>query len=197
VRLSQSTTENVKLALDAGAYGVIAPMMNTREEVERFIGWAKFPPAGQRSFGSAYAGLAFDLSMAEYLRRANSQTLAMIQVESQAALGNLDAMFSVPGVDLAFVGPVDLSISLGLDPLPENPHPIFQEALREIQRAAQARHLPLGIYCSNGKAAAERIRQGFLLVNVTSDVNLLQRGAQAELDISQLMLPPDLIAGAG
>jgi 4-hydroxy-2-oxoheptanedioate aldolase len=185
VRLSQSTTENVKLALDAGAYGVIAPMMNTKEEVERFISWARFPPAGQRSFGSAYAGLAFDQSMPEYLRQANEQTLAMIQIESQAALGNLEAMFSVAGVDLVFIGPVDLSISLGLDPLPENPHPIFLEAVAEIQRAARAHHLPLGIYCSNGKAAAERIKQGFLLVNVASDTGLLQHGLVAELEASK------------
>jgi len=189
VRLSQASTENIKQALDAGAYGVIAPMINTPDEAERLVAWSKFPPAGQRSFGSAYAGLAFDLSMADYLRQANNQTLAIIQVESQAALGNLDAMFAVPGVDLAFVGPVDLSISLGLDPLPENPHPIFLEALREIQHAAQAHHLPLGIYCSNGKAAAERIRQGFLLVNVATDVGVLQRGVLAELEASQWPLP--------
>ena len=189
VRIAQSTTENIKFALDAGAYGVIAPMMNTCEDVEHFVAWSKFPPAGQRSFGSAFAGLTFGLTMPDYLRQANEQTLAIIQVESQAALGNLDAMFGVPGVDLVFVGPVDLSISLGLDPLPENPHPIFLEALSEIQRVAQAHHLPLGIYCSNGKAAAERIRQGFLLVNVASDVNLLQRGLLVELEASQCPPP--------
>src|SRR5512140_1342074 len=185
VRLSQSSNENIKYALDAGAYGVIAPMMNTREEVERFIAWAKFPPAGQRSYGSPYAGMAFDLAQEEYLRQANEQTLAMIQVESQAALGNLEAMFSVPGVDLVFVGPVDLSISLGLDPVAENPHPVFREAIEEILGAAKAHHLPVGIYCSNGKAAAERIGQGFSLVNVASDVNLLKRGGLAEVEAAQ------------
>jgi 4-hydroxy-2-oxoheptanedioate aldolase len=185
VRLSQSTVENIKFALDAGAHGVIAPMMNTPQEVENFISWAKFPPQGQRSFGSAYAGLAFDGSMADYLRQANQQTLAIIQVESEVALANLDAMFSVPGVDMVFVGPVDLSISLGLDPLPENPHPIFVKALNQIKQAARAHNLPLGIYCSNGKAAAERISQGFLLVNVASDVGVLQRGVLSELEASQ------------
>ena len=185
VRISQASTENIKLALDAGAHGVISPMINTPEEAERVVAWSKFPPVGQRSFGSAYAGLAFDLSMPEYLRQSNDQTLTMIQIESQTALGNLDAIFAVPGIDLAFVGPVDLSISLGLDPLPENPHPIFLEAIRQIQAAAQAHHLPLGIYCSSGKAAAERIRQGFLLVNVASDTGLLQRGLMAELEASQ------------
>jgi 4-hydroxy-2-oxoheptanedioate aldolase len=158
------------------------PMMNTREEVERVVSWSKFPPQGQRSFGSAYAGLAFDVSMTEYQGLANRETLVMIQIESQAALGNLDKMFSVPGVDLAFVGPVDLSISLGLDPIAENPHPIFQEAIAEIQKAARAHHLPLGIYCSSGNAAAERIQQGFQFVNVTSDINLLQRGGRSELE---------------
>jgi 4-hydroxy-2-oxoheptanedioate aldolase len=185
VRISQATTENIKQALDAGAYGVITPMMNTREEVEHVVAWSKYPPAGQRSFGSAYAGLAFDQSMTDYLHHANQQTLTIIQVESKAALDNLDAMFSVPGVDLVFIGPVDLSISLGLDPLPENPAPVFLDALKEIQRIAQVHHLPVGIYCSNGKAAAERIRQGFLFVNVAGDVGLLQRGLLAELEASR------------
>jgi 4-hydroxy-2-oxoheptanedioate aldolase len=184
VRLSQASNENIKHALDAGAYGIISPMINTREDAERVVAWSKFPPAGQRSFGSAYGGLAFDMSMADYKQHANARTLTIIQVESQAALANLDALFSVPGVDLAFVGPVDLSISLGLDPLPENSHPKFLEALNEIQRAAQAHNLPLGIYCSNGKAAAERIRQGFLMVNVATDVGVLQRGVLRELEDS-------------
>jgi 4-hydroxy-2-oxoheptanedioate aldolase len=190
IRIPQATLENIKLALDAGAYGIIAPIMNTRPEVEQVVSWSKFPPDGQRSFGSAYARLAFDQSMPDYLSHANRQTLTIIQVESQAALGNLDAMFAVPGIDLVFVGPVDLAISLGLDPLPENPHPIFLEALAEIQHAAQAHNFPLGIYCSNGKAAAEWIRQGFLLVNVASDTGLLQRGTLAELEASQWPLPP-------
>ncbi len=185
VRISQASNENIKWALDTGASGIIVPMMNTCEEVERVVAWSKYPPVGQRSHGSPFAGLAFDLSMNEYLRQANAQTLTIIQIESQAALKNLDEMFGVPGIDLAFVGPIDLSISLGLDPISENPHPIFLEALSEIQRAAQAHHLPLGIYCSNGKAAAERIRQGFLLVNVASDKNLLERGLLAELEASR------------
>jgi 2-keto-3-deoxy-L-rhamnonate aldolase RhmA len=185
VRISQASNENIKYALDAGAYGVIAPMMNTCEEVEQVVAWSKYPPIGQRSYGGSYAGLAFGQSMPEYLAHANDQTLTIIQIENQAALGNLDTMFAAPGIDLAFIGPVDLSISLGLDPVAENPHPIFLDAIREIQRAAQAHHLPLGIYCSNGKSAAERIRQGFLLVNVASDVELLKGGIQVELEASK------------
>jgi 4-hydroxy-2-oxoheptanedioate aldolase len=185
IRISQSTVENFKFALDAGAYGVIAPMINSREEVERVVAWSKFPPVGQRSFGSPYAGLAFDQSMTEYLKQANEETLSVIMVENKLALDHLDEMFSVPGIDLVFVGPVDLSISLGLEGIPENPAPLFQEALNDIKRCAQDHHLPLGIFCSTGKAAAERIQQGFLLVNVGSDTGLLQNAVRAEIKASK------------
>lgn len=185
VRVAQASVENMKRALDSGAYGVIAPMINTREEAEQVVAWSKFPPEGLRSFGSAYAGLSFDVSMGEYLRAANEQVVLGIQIESQTALGNLDEIFSVKGIDMAFVGPVDLSISLGLNPLPENPHPVFQQALTQVIDAAQRHHLPLGIYCSNGKAAAARIVQGFQFVNITSDLNSLTKNVLAELDASR------------
>jgi 4-hydroxy-2-oxoheptanedioate aldolase len=185
VRLAQSTVENIKRALDAGAFGIIAPMVNTLAEASQVVAWAKFPPQGQRSFGSAYAGLAFDQTMGEYLRTANDQTLVGIQIESEAALGNLDAIFSVKGIDLVFVGPIDLSISLGLDPYSDIPHPAFQKALERIIESAKSHRLPLGIFCPNGKTAAERIRQGFQFVNVTNDTGGLLRHIQSELDASR------------
>jgi 4-hydroxy-2-oxoheptanedioate aldolase len=185
VRIAQASIETIKRALDAGAYGIIAPMINTRAEAEQVIAWAKFPPEGQRSFGSAYAGLTFGQSMGEYLKTANKETLVGVQIESEAALHDLDGIFSVKGIDLAFVGPIDLSISLGLDPLPENPHPRFQKALEQIIQTAKKHSLPLGIFCSNGKAAAGRIRQGFQFVNVTSDTGGLVRFVQSELDASK------------
>ena len=185
VRLAQATVETVKHALDSGAFGIIAPMINTSLEAEQVVAWAKFPPQGQRSFGSYYAPLAFGQSMPEYLKQANQQTMVIVQIENKSALNNLDSIFSTPGLDMAFVGPVDLSVSLGLEPIPENPHPLFQEALAEIMHAAIKHQLPLGIYCSDGKAAAERIKHGFLFVNVTTDARVLLHGVQAELDASR------------
>lgn len=185
VRVPQASVENIKKALDAGAYGVLAPMINTGEETRQVVAWAKFPPVGLRSFGSEYAGLAFDVSMKDYLALANEQTMVAVQIESQVALGNLDDILSVPGLDLAFVGPVDLSISLGLEPLSENPHPLFQEALEKILSAGRKHRVPLGIFCSNGSAAAKRIEQGFQFVNVTSDLGSLKRSALAELEAAK------------
>jgi 4-hydroxy-2-oxoheptanedioate aldolase len=185
VRVPDATVENMKRALDAGAFGLLAPMVNTRKEAEQVVAWSKYPPEGQRSFGNAYAGFSFGVSMGEYLRFANQQTTIAIQIESKDALGNLDELFSVPGYDLVFVGPVDLSVSLGLDPIPENPSPIFKEALDEIKAKAIKHGLPLGIYCSDGAAARRRIDEGFLFVNVTSDLASLTRNVTIELDASR------------
>ncbi len=185
VRIPQASVENIKRALDAGAYGVIAPMINTPEEAAQVVAWSKFPPQGERSFGSAYAGLAFGQSMGEYLKASNEQTLVCIQIESARAFENLDEILAVQGIDLVFVGPIDLSLSLDLAPLPENPDAQFQRFMNRLIASAKPHRLPLGIYCSDGKAAAERIRQGFQFVNVTSDVGSLARNVTVELAASQ------------
>jgi 4-hydroxy-2-oxoheptanedioate aldolase len=172
VRVAQGGVENIKRALDAGAAGIIAPMVNSRAEARAVVAAAKYPPQGQRSFGSAWAGLAFDMSMAEYRRWANEETLALVQVESESALDDLDGIMGVAGLDGVFVGPVDL----------DNPHPLVREALTEILEVAATHGLPVGIYCSGAQAAAERIREGFLLVNVASDVGALLHGVRSQLE---------------
>jgi 2-keto-3-deoxy-L-rhamnonate aldolase RhmA len=137
---------------------------------------------GTRSFGSAYAGLTFGQSMPEYLKASNQQCITSVQVESKAALDNLDDIFATPNLDMVFVGPVDLSVSLGLDPLPENPDPAFQEAIRAILAAGQKHDMPLGIYCSSPEAARKRIEEGFLFVNVASDVGAMLGGIRQAIE---------------
>ncbi len=182
VRVADNRAENIKRALDAGAAGVVVPMVNIGAEAAQAVAWAKFPPEGTRSFGSAYAGLNFDQSMPEYLKASNQQSMAIVQVESKTALDHLDDIFSTPHLDMVFVGPVDLAVSMGLDPLPENPHPQVQEALELILAASKKYKMPLGIYCSSPQAARQRIEQGFLFVNVTSDVGALLGGVRAAID---------------
>jgi len=185
VRIPHASVENIKRALDAGAYGIIAPMINTPEEAANVVAWSRFPPEGERSFGSPYAGLAFGQSMGEYLKTANREVLVGIQVESVKAFDHLEAILDVKGIDLVFVGPVDLSLSLALEPLAENPDPQFQRLLNRLIASAKPHRLPLGIHCSSGKAAAERIRQGFQFVTVASDSGAMLKGISAELDASQ------------
>jgi 4-hydroxy-2-oxoheptanedioate aldolase len=185
VRLAAGDVENVKRALDAGAWGVVAPMINTRAEAEQVVAAARFPPQGSRSFGSLWAALAFATDSPTYVRAVNDQILVGVQIETVAALRNLDAILSTPGLDLAFVGPVDLSLSMGLDPIPEQPAPLFQEAMTFVLETARRHKVPVGIFCSTGQAAAARIRQGFPFVNVGTDLGALLRGLTAELEAGQ------------
>jgi 4-hydroxy-2-oxoheptanedioate aldolase len=105
-------------AAGVGSGNSLTPDINSKEETEEIVAAVQFPPMGQRSFGSPWAGLAFGLSMPEYRQQANSETIVFAQVESAAALGRLDGILGVRGLDGVFVGPVDLAISLGLDPNP-------------------------------------------------------------------------------
>src|SRR5207302_1379141 len=91
--------------------------------------------------------------------------------ESARALENLDDILSVPGVDVAFVGPNDLHAQLGLTPSHEGAEPEFVAALERIKAAARKHHLALGIFSGNGEAAAERVRQGFQMISVTTDIS--------------------------
>lgn len=185
VRVAQATVENIKRALDAGAWGILAPMINTRAEAELVVQAAKYPPQGSRSSGSAWAALAFDTDNATYFHAANAQTMAMVQIESRTAVENLEPILSVPGVDMAFVGSVDLSISLGLEPHPEQQHPRFREAIDHILHTARGYRVPVGIFCSNSRAAADRIEQGFQFVNVATDLGALLNGVRSELAASR------------
>jgi len=184
VRLSQASSENIKWALDAGAAGIIAPMVNTGADASQVVEWAKLPPIGSRSFGSSYAGMTWNQTMGENQKASNDQIMAAIQIESKIALENLDDIFSTPQLDMALVGPLDLSLSLGVDFFSGEPSPILDEALEIILAAGRKHHLPLGIYCPSAEVARKRIEQGFLFVNVAHDTNSLVEGVRQALKAS-------------
>lgn len=184
VRVPENSTTAIKRALDAGAYGIVIPMVETADQAKAAVEAAKFPPLGKRSFGSPFAPLAFSTTNPEYLAHANQETLLIIQAESAAALKNINKLVKVQGVDGVLIGPADLSISLGLPLNMANPAPKLEQAITKILKAAQSAGLPTGIYCPNGLTAARRIQQGFQLVNVATDVFALTGGVQTQLDAS-------------
>lgn len=174
VRIPANSVEWFKWALDAGAWGVVVPMVNTREEAQRAVEFAKYPPRGTRSIGGAFGPYGFGITnWPEYLRIANDETLVIVQIESAPALQNLDEILSVEGVDVAFVGPNDLHAQIGLAPSSDGAEPEFMDALERIKASAREHHIPLGIFSSNGEAAAQRIRQGFQMISVTTDISSL------------------------
>jgi 4-hydroxy-2-oxoheptanedioate aldolase len=182
VRVPNNSVEWFKWALDAGAWGVVVPMVSTREEAEQAVQWARYPPQGMRSVGGIAAPYSFGTAnRKEYARRANDEIMVIIQIESAQALDHIDAICGVPGIDVVFVGPNDLHVQLGLSSSSESTESVFVAALERIKAAARRHNLPLGIYSSGGQAAAQRITEGFGMVSVASDSSCLSSAASSHL----------------
>jgi 4-hydroxy-2-oxoheptanedioate aldolase len=162
--------------LDAGAYGIICPMINNRAECEALVGACKYPPLGYRSNGPTrarfYAG-------ADYGERANETVLALAMIETAEAMQNLDAIMSVPGLDGIYVGPADLSIGLQ-GKMPPNPlSPAVMEALVVIKEATHRHNLIAGIHGVSVQHVLQVIELGYQFVTLQSDVAFLSAQASA------------------
>jgi len=185
-RLPGHGVEWFKWALDAGAWGVVVPMVNTREEARQAVDFSKYPPLGTRSIGGAFGPYGFGITdWPEYARTANDEIIVAVQIESAQALQNIDEILSVPGIDVAFVGPNDLHAHLGLTPSSDGAEPEFLHALERIKKTAREHHVSMGIFSSNGEAAAERICQGFQMISVTTDIASMIAEATRNLRIAR------------
>ena len=161
--------------LDAGAYGVICPQVDSPALAQRFVQACRYPPAGTRSFGPARGVL---YGGADYFDHANSHVLALAMIESQQALDALDAILDTPGLDGIYVGPNDLALSLGQRPGAELQGPVA-DAIDRILAAALARGLLAGIFCADAAIARHRLAQGFHLVTPGNDAAILAQGCKA------------------
>ena len=165
--------------LDAGAYGIICPMINTRAEAEAFVGACRYLPQGYRSLGPTRAKL---LAGADYAQHANEEILTFAMIESKEAIDNLSEIASVPGLDGLYVGPGDLRLSLlgagGID----NHDPAFLTAIDHIISAAQEHELIAGIHCNSSEYANFIIERGMNMVTLKTDTVLLREAAGQIID---------------
>ncbi|KAI0360806.1 Phosphoenolpyruvate/pyruvate domain-containing protein [Trametes cingulata] len=178
----------IKYVLDAGARGVLVPMVSTAAQAKSVVAAARFPPAGVRGFGSPFTQLAWGpgVSPAEYLARANDAVLVLVQIETPGGVQNLEDILAVDGLDGVFIGPYDLSLSLGYPAPAPDPVPEVEQVIQRILASAHAKGKKCAIYCTSGAQAAKRAQEGFDMINVTSD-----SGAMAE------SLARNLAAAAG
>lgn len=164
--------------LDAGALGVICPMINTREEAQRLVAYTHYAPRGVRSFGPVRAALVHG---ADYPQAANDTVVAFAMIETAQALDNLDAILSVEGLDAIYIGPSDLSLSLGCRPVFDDCDPKAVEAIDHIVTRAKHHGVRAGIHNGEPRVALERIAKGFQFVTVSSDARLMAAGSQTVL----------------
>ena len=164
--------------LDAGAYGVICPMVNTREEAQRFVAYTSYAPKGTRSFGPVRALL---YGGADYPAKANETIVRFAMIETAQALDNLDAILSVEGLDAIYIGPSDLSLALGCKPTFDDVEPKVAQAIDHIVARAKAHGVVAGIHNGRSDVAKARVARGFRFATVSSDARLIAAGSQQVL----------------
>jgi 4-hydroxy-2-oxoheptanedioate aldolase len=178
VRVPWNDPATIMKALDAGAYGVIVPLVNSAEEAARAVAACRFPPAGMRSFGPIRANL---YAGANYAAESNDQIVVFAMIETKQALANLEEICQVPGLDAVYIGPADLSYALDLPPRGDNPDPKHLETCDRIRETAHKHGKKAVMHCASAAFAAGAIKRGFDMIMLTSDVLLLGNAARAEL----------------
>jgi 4-hydroxy-2-oxoheptanedioate aldolase len=167
--------------LDAGAMSVIVPMVNSPDEARAAVAACRYAPAGARSFGPVRAFLQ---EGARYFASANAEVACIPMIETARALERLDAILDVPGIDAVYVGPADLSITLGLPPGNNDDRPEFVAALERVVAACRARGIAPGIHASAALAARRRA-MGFRMITVSADQLALGDAMRAELKLAR------------
>jgi 4-hydroxy-2-oxoheptanedioate aldolase len=178
VRVPWNDPAIVMKSLDAGAYGVICPMINSREECERFVGACRYAPNGYRSTGPVravyYGG-------SDYHQNADTTILTFAMIETQQAIDNLDEICSVPGLDAIYIGPSDLSVSLGGSPGGDQREPKVMKAIDAALAAAKRHGIRAGMHTMSAAYANEMIDKGFDLITLSSDFRHMMASAAAML----------------
>lgn len=182
VRVSDDTPAQIMRLLDAGAYGIICPMISTAEQAQRFVSACRYPPQGTRSFGPA-RGLLY--GGADYPAHANKEILTLAMIETREGLANLDAILATDGLDGVFIGPNDLSLTLTGAASAESTHPVMLAAVERVVSRCREKNKIAGIFCTSGAAAARRIAEGFSFVTPANDVMQLGRASREAVALAR------------
>ena len=173
-RVNWNTPGDIMKLLDAGAYGIVCPMIETREECEAFVGACRYPPRGYRSLGPTrarvYAG-------ADYAEHADSTVITLAMIETQKGYDNRDEIMSVEGLDGVFIGIGDLRLTMtgqaGLD----SSDAVIDAALDELLATAQGHGVVAGVFAASPEHGIDLIRRGYRIVSVMTDTNILANAA--------------------
>jgi 2-keto-3-deoxy-L-rhamnonate aldolase RhmA len=178
VRVGNIDQYLIKQALDCGAHGVLVPLVNTEAQARSVVAFAKYPPEGVRG-AAASAASRYGRELASYLRTVNDELLVGVQIETKEALGNVGAIAAVDGVDLLFVGPQDLTLSLGL--VDDRTNPAVLDAMRKIVDVAERHGKVPGSLVIDEHERDVAVELGFRFVSLASDIRFLLDGAKAHL----------------
>ena len=178
VRVPWNDPAVIMKALDAGSYGVIVPMINSRQEALNAVAACRYPPDGQRSFGPIRAALYAGHG---YAKEANRQIACIAMIETRQALDNLEDIVATPGLDGVYIGPSDLALALGLSPDGDNTNPVHVAAVTKIFETARSHGLAVGIHTWSAAFTKRYLFQGFNFVTLGSEIGFMARTAVSDL----------------
>lgn len=177
-RVPRGDHDLIKRVLDAGAHGIIVPMVDTVEQAKIAIAAAKYPPEGNRSVGGGLHNLNFDAAVGDYYKNANDEILVILQTESPTGVENAEAIYSLPGCDAIFIGPNDLRAQMrgadGVDPTAEE-HEAMQQ---RVLAAGKKTGTPVGLHVQNTEQVEQRISEGWQFIAVGSEMKMMVTKAQ-------------------
>jgi 4-hydroxy-2-oxoheptanedioate aldolase len=177
VRLAWNDPASIMRALDLGARGLICPMVNSAEEAEAFVRFCRYPPLGARSYGPVRSAFG---TAGEQTEAANAAVLAFAQIETADGMANVEAICGTAGLDGVYVGPADLSLTLGFDGFADLGAPEMRKALGRVIEAASSAGVVPGIHSPTADQAIEMARAGFRFIGAAGDRELLSgSGAEA------------------
>src|SRR5688572_17279537 len=178
VRVPWNEPAMIMKVLDAGAYGVIVPMVSNRADAERAVGACRYPPAGMRSNGPnrvlLYAG-------ADYQKHANDEVACIAMVETPEGIEKVDEIASTPGVDAIYIGPTDLALSLGLPPVMDNDDPKHVATVNRILETCRKHKVAAAMHTTSAKYTQRYIEQGFNMVMLINDRVAMSNYVKAEV----------------
>jgi len=173
VRIPAAEAWWVKRVLDSGAHGVMVPLLQNAAQVREVVSWARYPPKGIRGFGPMYTHHAFGGTCTpEEYRKGADDVLVIVQIESKESIDNLEEIAQVDGLDVLFIGPFDLSLSLGV-PFGGEAH---QSAIARVLEVSHKYGKKAAIYCNDGAQAQIRAKEGFDMISVATDVDMIAKG---------------------
>ncbi len=178
IRIPANNEFFIKQALDIGAAGIIAPLVNSADAARQIVSCAKYPPVGTRSVGLARAH-GYGQKFTSYLASANDELSVVVQIEHIEGVRNIDAILEVEGIDAIFIGPYDLSASLGKPGEIQDSE--VQKAITRVKAACNRNNVALGIFAINADAARPYMDDGYTLITVGTDVIFLAEAAKNAL----------------
>jgi len=165
----------MKKALDRGAMGIVVPWVNSKEEAIAAVRGCMFPPKGLRGIGGGRT-TRYDLDDGQYMREANDNILVVVQIETEGAVNRIDEILEVEGIGAAFIGPADLSASLGIFGQLDNPK--FESAAMKVLESGKRHNVPVGMHLSSPAMVGKRINQGFQFMALADDIEHMINGAK-------------------